>query len=57
MQLLERKMEAVNSTGAEIVATANPGCILQLRAGAKLYGKGQQVLHVVELLDRARAEE
>ncbi|MFB3154548.1 MAG: (Fe-S)-binding protein [Candidatus Acidiferrales bacterium] len=54
MQLLERKMEAVNSTGAEIVATANPGCILQLRAGARLYGKGQQVLHVVELLDRAR---
>jgi glycolate oxidase iron-sulfur subunit len=53
MQVLHSKMEAVNSTGAQIVTTANPGCILQLRAGATLYGKGQQVLHVVELLDRA----
>ena len=55
MQLLKTKMEAVNSTGAEIIATANPGCILQLRAGAKLYGRGQRVMHVVELLDSATA--
>jgi glycolate oxidase iron-sulfur subunit len=55
MQLLRSKMEAVNSTGAQIIATANPGCILQLRAGVKLYAGGrQEVLHVVELLDRAR---
>ena len=53
MQLLRSKMEAVNSTGASIVATANPGCILQLRAGAKLYGRGQRVMHVLELLDAA----
>ncbi len=53
MQLLRNKMEAVNGTGAGIVATANPGCILQLRAGVKLYGKGQRVAHVIELLDEA----
>jgi len=53
MQILERKMESVNSTGAEVIATANPGCILQLRAGARLHGKGQRVVHVVELLDEA----
>jgi glycolate oxidase iron-sulfur subunit len=47
-------MEEVNGTGAPTVVTANPGCILQLRAGGKLYGTGQQALHVVELLDRAR---
>jgi len=57
MQLLRSKMEAVNSTGAAIVATANPGCILQLRAGAKLYGTGQRVVHVLELLDPARGPE
>jgi glycolate oxidase iron-sulfur subunit len=51
MQLLQKKMEAVNSTGARIIATANPGCILQLQAGAKLYGQGQRVAHIVELLD------
>jgi glycolate oxidase iron-sulfur subunit len=46
-------MESVNSTGADVIATANPGCILQLRAGARLHGKGQRVVHVVELLDEA----
>ena len=53
MRLLKEKMEAVNSTGAGVIATANPGCILQLRAGVNLYGHGQEVLHVIELLDRA----
>jgi glycolate oxidase iron-sulfur subunit len=61
MRLLRSKMEAVNSTlessGAAIIATANPGCILQLRAGVKLHGHGQEVLHVIELLDRSRPSE
>ena len=33
--LLEKKMETVNATGAERIATANPGCMLQLRAGVE----------------------
>ncbi len=53
MALLKRKMECVNATAAQTILTANPGCLLQLRAGAELAGKGQEVLHVVELLDRA----
>ena len=53
MQILERKMAGVNSTGAQVIATANPGCMLQLRAGARLHGSGQRVVHVVELLDEA----
>lgn len=53
MQLLARKIQAVNSTGASIVATANPGCMLQLQAGVRLHGKRQRVMHVVELLDLA----
>ena len=53
MQILERKMAGVNSTAAEVIATANPGCILQLRAGTRLHGSGQRVAHVVELLDEA----
>ena len=46
-------MESVNSTGAEIIATANPGCLLQLQAGVRLHGSGQRVMHVVEILDEA----
>ena len=40
MQILAHKMEAVNSTGAGIIATANPGCLLQLQAGVRLHGTG-----------------
>ena len=53
MQILAHKMESVNATGAEIIATANPGCMLQLQAGVRLHGSGQRVMHVVEILDEA----
>jgi glycolate oxidase iron-sulfur subunit len=51
--ILEKKMALVNSTGASIVTTANVGCAIQLKAGVALHGRGQRVLHVVELLDEA----
>ena len=53
MALLEKKMAGVAATGADVVATANPGCMLQLRAGVRLHGGGQRVMHVVEILDEA----
>ncbi|MCU1261444.1 MAG: protein of unknown function cysteine-rich region domain protein [Bryobacterales bacterium] len=53
MEVLVAKMGSVNSTGAQWVVTANPGCMLQLEAGARLYGAKQRVLHVVEVLDEA----
>jgi glycolate oxidase iron-sulfur subunit len=53
LELLDLKMENVKQTHAQIIVTANPGCILQLRAGAAIHKAGQEVLHVVELLDRA----
>ena len=53
MQILKHKMESVNATQAEIIATANPGCMLQLQAGVRQHGSGQRVMHVVEVLDLA----
>ncbi|MBV9405015.1 MAG: (Fe-S)-binding protein [Acidobacteriaceae bacterium] len=53
MQILEHKMESIAMTGANWIVTANPGCILQLAAGARLFGKQQRVAHVVEVLDEA----
>jgi len=55
LELLERKMECVKQTNAQAIATANPGCMLQLRVGAARNKTGQEVLHVIELLDRASA--
>lgn len=53
MAVLEKKMENVNRTNAEVIVTANPGCMIQLAAGACMHGKGQPVRHVVEMLDEA----
>jgi glycolate oxidase iron-sulfur subunit len=53
LALLDKKMAQVNETKAEVIATANPGCMLQLEAGVRRWGHGQRVAHVVELLDEA----
>jgi glycolate dehydrogenase iron-sulfur subunit len=51
MELLALKMECVRETQAAAIVTSNPGCILQLRAATAR--SGPEVLHVIELLDRA----
>jgi glycolate oxidase iron-sulfur subunit len=53
LELLSEKMKHAASTQAATIVTANPGCLLQMRAGAEIHKTGQQVLHVMELLDRA----
>ncbi|MBV9441537.1 MAG: (Fe-S)-binding protein, partial [Acidobacteriaceae bacterium] len=53
MRILEGKMKYIETTKAEVIATANPGCMLQLAAGARLLSNGQRVVHVIELLDEA----
>ena len=53
MHILEKKMDNVALARAEIVATANPGCMLQLEAGVRKWGHGERVAHVIELLDEA----
>ena len=52
-RLLRRKVRHVASTRADAVVTANPGCILQIQAGLRDKGLPVQVLHIVEVLDRA----
>ena len=49
-QLLERKLHHIRSTGAAIVATANPGCLLQLINGARQKDMHLRVVHPVTLL-------
>jgi glycolate oxidase iron-sulfur subunit len=52
-ELRRRKAEAVVSTGAAVVASANPGCTMQIAAGVRELGADVRVVHPVELLDRA----
>jgi glycolate oxidase iron-sulfur subunit len=51
--LLERKVKHIAATGALIVATGNPGCIGQIRYGARKSGLDIKVVHPVTLLARA----
>lgn len=54
MKILEQKMNDVAAVSPEIIATANVGCMLQLRAGVKQRaGIKAEVKHVIELLDEA----
>jgi glycolate oxidase iron-sulfur subunit len=52
-RLQKRKTDAIVETGAPLVATANPGCAIQVSAGLRDAGSRAQVIHVVELLDKA----
>lgn len=54
-RLAARKTACVLASGAQICATANPGCALQVRAGLRREGSAMQVRHVVELIDDAYA--
>jgi glycolate oxidase iron-sulfur subunit len=49
-QVLARKMGHVQASGAEVLATGNPGCLLQLASGVADRGLPIRVLHPVELL-------
>lgn len=51
--LMRGKAEAIRSAGADIVASANPGCTMQIRAGLRMLDTDLEVVHPVQLLDRA----
>jgi len=52
-ELMRQKAEAIAATGARLVASANPGCTLQIAAGLHALGAQAEILHPVEILDRA----
>jgi glycolate oxidase iron-sulfur subunit len=51
--LLDRKTAHILRTGAEIVVTANPGCLMQIKAGLRRAGSRARVVHLFDLLDEA----
>ena len=52
-RLGKRKMDHIEATGAEIVATGNVGCILQIARKVRERGDKMTVVHPIDLLDRA----
>jgi len=50
MKVLERKMENLKKTGADILTTECPGCILHLSHGVRKAGLPTKVLHISEVI-------
>ncbi len=51
-QILNKKLDDIGKTGAEILATECPGCVMQLRGGAKTRREDFEVMHLAELMVR-----
>jgi glycolate oxidase iron-sulfur subunit len=52
-QLGKRKLENITAVRPDVIATANPGCTLQLMSVAAEEGKPVRVLHPIELIDQS----
>ncbi len=50
-ELGDRKAQHVTATGANILVSSNPGCLLQMQASLERKGHTVQTMHLVELLD------
>jgi glycolate oxidase iron-sulfur subunit len=53
LALLDEKMANLVAAKPDVIVTANPGCHLQLKAGAAAHLPTAEVLHVAELLARS----
>lgn len=51
--LLDRKIAHLASVRPDAIVSGNPGCLLQLRQGAARHGLAAEILHPIEMLDRA----
>ncbi|HUF13469.1 MAG TPA: heterodisulfide reductase-related iron-sulfur binding cluster [Longimicrobiales bacterium] len=54
-RILKDKIDAIQAAAPDVVATANPGCAMQIAAGLLLRGDATPVVHPMELLARADA--
>jgi glycolate oxidase iron-sulfur subunit len=52
-QVLDEKLANIEQSDARVLATGNPGCHMQIAAGARLAGIKLDVCHPVELLDES----
>jgi glycolate oxidase iron-sulfur subunit len=53
--VLAPKLAHIELTGASLVVTGNPGCLMQIGAGLRRAGQSARTIHPVELLDASYA--
>jgi glycolate oxidase iron-sulfur subunit len=49
-RIANRKIEAIQQSGAEVVVTGNPGCLMQIESGLREAGLSVKVMHPIELV-------
>ncbi len=54
--VLADKMEALAAADPDLIATGNPGCLMQIASGVRQRGLRARVLHPIEILDAAYCE-
>lgn len=54
-RILQRKLDTIRASGAEIVVTGNPGCLLQLKKGLTEQLPGVRLMHLTEVLAQSLA--
>ncbi|MGH3648859.1 MAG: (Fe-S)-binding protein [Micromonosporaceae bacterium] len=54
-ELGERKARDVLATGAELLVTANPGCLMQVAAAVRRTGGSIELAHIAQVLDASIA--
>jgi Fe-S oxidoreductase len=54
--IVERKLSNIDSTGADVLITDNPGCVLHLRGAAHASGRRLRVHHLAEIVAAALEE-
>ncbi len=52
-RLLDRKVDNIQATEADLLVTGNPGCLMQIRAGLQQRGLPIKAIHTVDLLAEA----
>ena len=57
LRILRSKMKNVKNTNADVVVTANPGCLLQFQNGIQRSELTMQVKYITDLLDEAYSAE
>ena len=56
-RVLRRKVENVKSTGAQVLVTSNPGCLIQLKKALAEENPPVRVMHLTEILQRSLSGE
>jgi glycolate oxidase iron-sulfur subunit len=51
--VLDRKMSTLAAAAPDVIASGNPGCLMQLRTGATRIGLHARIAHPIELLDES----